>query len=135
MAPKQIFLAAALSLFFCLEIVSSASPSNIRNKRDIRNDIKNGLEDLKNEFEIEKIKIEFQQLVDSIWGGYCLNDNVCYEEISYCDKDPWTHGSLLSHIVGKCLPRGWVFLSMVVVGFIMILSVIACCACIKKCFC
>ena len=132
MALKQIFLATALSLFFCVEMVSSASPGSIRKERDVGSDIQKGLKDLENKFEMEKIKIELQELVDSIWGGICINDNSCYEEISYCQREA---KSLLSVIVGKCFPREWVFLTMIFVALVIIASNIACCACIRKCFC
>ena len=121
MASQKLFLAAALGLFFCIEIVSSASPRSIRNERDVGSDIKKGLKDLENEVEkevadlknqFEKIGNEFQELIDSIWGGTCLNDNACYEEISYCQTEEKL-GPLLKHIVGKCFPRGWVFLIMI----------------------
>ena len=134
MAIKQIFLATALSLFFCLEMVSSASPGSIRKERDVGRDIQKGLKDLENKFEMEKIKIELQELVDSIWGGICINDNACYEEISYCQTEEKL-GPLLKHIVGKCFPRGWVFLIMISVALVTILSIVGCCACIRSCLC
>ena len=141
MASQKLFLAAALGLLFCIEIVSSASPRSIRNERDVGSDIKKGLKDLENEVEkevadlknqFEKIGNEFQELIDSIWGGTCLNDNACYEEISYCQREA---KSLLSVIVGKCFPREWVFLTMIFVALVIIALNIACCACIRKCFC
>ena len=65
MAPKQKLLAAALSLFFFLQIVSSASPPSIRNKRDVANDIENFGNDIKNPkprtksfFFVKGIKVE-----------------------------------------------------------------------------
>ena len=134
MAIKQIFLATALSLFFCVEMVSSASPGSIRKERDVGSDIQKGLKDLENKFEMEKIKIELQELVDSIWGGICINDNACYEEISYCQTEEKL-GPLLKHIVGKCFPRGWVFLIMISVALVTILSIVGCCACIRRCLC
>ena len=93
MAVRQIFLGAGFCLLF-LQLVSSASS---RDESYVGNDIKRELGKFNNKFgielekfhdelEIEKVKMEFKKLLNSFWGGHCVVDDVCYSEISYCNK-------------------------------------------------
>ena len=121
-------LSRSLALFLlidllCMTLVVYAGTAGNRDS-----DLKHAIDDAQQ---------KLNGLIDSIWGGKCINDDQCAAFVGYCDKTKGFSGSL--GLDGQCRPSilVWIILSASVLLFFgcCIFLKICCgiCSCILDC--
>lgn len=117
MGCSKVLMAFLVIDLFCITMVAYSASAGGRHL----------LEDKEVQDAIDQVEKDFNNLVDSIWGGKCVTDDQCAAYVSFCDKDAGITG-----IDGECRPTWWIW---VVVGVLLLLLLSACICCICLCSC